>query len=59
MESAHTVPVPGASQTEIMISNLMASTTYSIQVAAVNSVGTGVYSISVIQETEMCELIRQ
>ena len=33
--------VPGAS---ITISSLMASTTYSVQVAAVNSADTGVYS---------------
>ena len=36
--------VSGASVTEATISSLMSSTTYSIQVAAVNSAGTGVYS---------------
>ena len=36
--------VSGGSVTEATISSLMPSTTYSIQVAAVNSAGTGVYS---------------
>ena len=36
--------VSGGSVTEATISSLMSSTTYSIQVAAVNSAGTGVYS---------------
>ena len=39
-----TLPVDGAATTEATIDNLMSSTTYSIQVAAVNSEGTGVYS---------------
>ena len=42
--NTQTVPVSGASKTQIMISNLLPSTTYSIQVAALNVVGTGVYS---------------
>ena len=42
--NTQTVPVSGASQTQIMISNLLPSTTYSIQVAALNVVGIGVYS---------------
>ena len=39
-----TMPVGGADTTQTTIDNLMSSTTYSIQVAAVNSEGTGVYS---------------
>ena len=39
-----TMPVDGAATTQTTIDNLMSSTTYSIQVAAVNSEGTGVYS---------------
>ena len=38
--------VSGGSITEATTSNLMSSTTYSIQVAAVNSAGTGPYSFS-------------
>ena len=36
----------------VTISSLMSSTTYSIQVSAVNSVGTGVYSDLLIVQTE-------
>ena len=36
--------VSGASETETIISNLIPSTTYDVQVAAVNGNGTGVYS---------------
>ena len=36
--------VSGASEIETMISDLMSSTTYDVQVAAVNGAGTGVYS---------------
>ena len=36
--------VSGASETETIISDLMPSTTYVVQVAAVNGNGTGVYS---------------
>ena len=39
-----TMPVGGADTTQTTIGDLMSSTTYSIQVAAVNSEGTGVYS---------------
>ena len=35
-----------------IISGLMASTTYSIEVAAVNSAGTGVYSVPTAIETD-------
>ena len=42
--STQTVSVSGGSVTEAIISDLMSSTTYSIQVAAVNSINTGVYS---------------
>ena len=42
--STQTETVSGASQTGTMISDLMSSTTYDVQVAAVNGNGTGVYS---------------
>ena len=38
--------VTGAGVTEATLSSLTASTTYSVQVAAVNSVGTGIFSNS-------------
>ena len=44
--------VSGGSVTETTISSLMSSTTYSIQVAAVNSAGTGVYSELLNVQTE-------
>ena len=44
--------VSGGSVTEATISSLMSSTTYSIQVAAVNSAGTGVYSELLNVQTE-------
>ena len=51
--STQTRDVSGGSVTEATISSLMPSTTYSIQVAAVNSAGIGVYSDPpVIVETE-------
>ena len=45
------MPVSGGSATEATISDLMQSTTYSIQVAAVNSAGPGPYSEASINET--------
>ena len=42
--SSQSVNVSGASKTGTMISDLMSSTTYDVQVAAVNGNGTGVYS---------------
>ena len=51
--STQTRDVSGGSVTEATISSLMPSTTYSIQMAAVNSAGIGVYSDPpVIVETE-------
>ena len=44
--------VSGGGVTEATISSLMPSTTYSIQVAAVNSAGIGVYSDLMIVQTE-------
>ena len=44
MGSSQAETVSGASETETIISNLMSSTTYDVQVAAVNGNGTGVYS---------------
>ena len=49
--SIDSTPVPGGSVMEATISGLVPSTTYSIQVAAVNSAGTGDYSDHVIIET--------
>ena len=43
--------VSGASETGTMISDLIPSTTYDVQVAAVNGAGTGVYSNSTSQLT--------
>ena len=42
--STQTVTVSGGGSTQTIISGLTPSTNYSIEVAAVNSVGTGVYS---------------
>ena len=44
MGSTPTETVSGASETGTTISDLMPSTTYDVQVAAVNGNGTGVYS---------------
>ena len=44
--------VPGGSVTEATISSLKSSTTYFIQVAAVNSAGIGVYSGSMNATTD-------
>ena len=49
--STQTRDVSGGSVTEATISSLMPSTTYSIQVAAVNSAGIGEYSTSHIIQT--------
>ena len=46
-----TVSVSGSEATMTTISGLMASTTYSIEVAAVNNAGTGVYSDPLTAET--------
>ena len=42
--STQTETVSGASETETIISDLMPSTTYDVQVAAVNGDGTEIYS---------------
>ena len=49
--NTETMTVNGASTTQTTISGLNPSTTYSIQVAAVNSAGTGVYSDPETAET--------
>ena len=49
--STQTMSVSGGSATEATISSLMSSTTYSIQVAAVNSAGIGLYSAPINQLT--------
>ena len=45
------ISVSGGSVTQVTISNLLSSTFYSIQVAAVNSEGTGISSELVFSET--------
>ena len=50
--SIQTMYVSRGSVTEATISTLMPSTTYSIQVAAVNSVGIGEYSTSITVKTD-------
>ena len=52
-----TVSVLGESAMVTTISGLKDSTTYSIQVAAVNNVGTGVYSNSSIEKSSMYSCI--
>ena len=44
--------VSGGGATMTTISGLMASTTYSIEVAAVNNAGTGLYSPVIMQLTQ-------
>ena len=48
--------VSGEATTETTISGLNAATNYSIEVAAVNSVGVGVYSIPITSLT-FCKLL--
>ena len=50
--STQTVNVSGGGATMRLISGLTASTQYSIEVAAVNSAGTGVYSDVIMQLTQ-------
>ena len=45
-ESIQNISVSGGSVTETTISNLTSSTTYNVQVAAVNDAGTGIFSNS-------------
>ena len=47
-----TMPVSGAATTQTTISGLTPSTTYSIEVAAVNNAGTGVYGDPTNQLTQ-------
>ena len=44
--------VSGGGATQTTISGLESSSNYSIEVAAVNDAGTGVYSLAVISETD-------
>ena len=53
--STQTMPVSGGSATEATISGLMPSSTYSIQVAAVTSAGTGPYSDPVMHTTHLSQ----
>ena len=50
--STQTMSVSGGSVTEATISSLMSSTTYSIQVAAVNIAGTGPYNFALDAMTD-------
>ena len=50
--STQTVSVSGGGATITTISGLTPSTTYSIEVAAVNNAGTGVYSVPYIIRTD-------
>ena len=50
--STQTVSVSGGGATQTVISGLTASTTYTIEVAAVNSAGTGVHSNAIMQLTQ-------
>ena len=50
--STQTESVSGGGATQTIISGLTASTEYSIEVAAVNSAGTGVYSNTIMQLTQ-------
>ena len=50
--STQTVSVSGGGATMRLISGLLASTEYSIEVAAVNNAGTGVYSNAIMQLTQ-------
>ena len=58
--STQTETVSGTSETETIISNLMPSTTYDVEVTAVNGAGTGVYSDPTSQLTQglkcVCDL---
>ena len=50
--TSQTVTVPGGENNQTVISGLVPSTEYWIQVGAVNSVGTGDYSTAIVQETD-------
>ena len=50
--NTQTIPVSGATTTQTIISGLNPSTTYSIEVAAVNSAGTGVYNDAITARTK-------
>ena len=52
-ENTQTMSVSGATTTQITISGLTPSTNYSVQVAAENAGGIGVYSNPVFEHTNM------
>ena len=56
--NTQTMNVTGAGVTEATLLNLTPSTTYSVQVAAVNSAGTGVYSDLVVNETRSSKRLK-
>ena len=51
--SYQTMNVSGGATTETTISGLLAFTTYSIQVAVVNTINTGVYSVPLSVITQL------
>ena len=57
-DTPQTMAVDGADTTQTTIGDLMSSTTYSIQVAAVNSEGTGVYSDPITATTKGVHYIK-
>ena len=49
--STHTLYISGGATTKVTITDLYFSTKYSIEVAAVNAVGTGIYTIAIFTTT--------
>ena len=58
-QSKTVMNITGASVIEATIPNLMLSTNYSIQIAAVNNAGTGVFSnATIIKTVEQSEFVK-
>ena len=61
-QSKTVMNITGAGVTEATIFNLMLSTNYSIQIAAVNNAGTGVFSsatfIKTVEQSRFIKLLR-
>ena len=51
-DTSQTAIIPGGENNQTVISGLVPSTEYWIQVATVNSAGTGHYSTPIVQETD-------
>ena len=59
-QSKTVMNITGASVTEATIFNLILSTNYSIQIAAVNNAGVGVFSnATIIKTAEQSEFVKQ